>query len=355
METKLVARLIESARTVTPLVAVSATTLDPQAFRAGETLRAQVAARLADGSFRVVVDGKSLKLALPADTKPGDVVQLSVHARPGGMTMTSAAAAAAAGEELSGAGQLIASLAAQPPAKPAPQTRPIVAVPSAAPSALLEPLARAVERSGVFYESHQARWASGSYPLERLLEEPQGALARRAAVPAPEPAMRAAARGAPDEPAAPGESGPPAATAVAAKEVSNLAKAEQETGQLVARDALPLVRQQLDVLEQRQLTWLGELWPGQSMRWEIGELAGQHGGGEDAPAWSSRFGLSLPALGEVGAELVLVADRLRIRLTAANAHSEALMRSASAELVQALQAAGIAAVALKVQCDDAPV
>ena len=76
IETRLLARLLATARTVTALGAVPATR--EVGAEQSELVRAQVTARLADGTFRVLVDGRSVKLALPADVKPGDVVELRV-------------------------------------------------------------------------------------------------------------------------------------------------------------------------------------------------------------------------------------------------------------------------------------
>ncbi len=41
-------------------------------------------------------------------------------------------------------------------------------------SSLATSLQSGVENSGMFYESHLQAWAQGNYPLQRLLQEPQG-------------------------------------------------------------------------------------------------------------------------------------------------------------------------------------
>lgn len=357
MDARLVGRVIDAARTVNPLLAVSAAALDLQQPPASGSVRAQVAARLADGSFRVLIDGKALKLALPADIKPGDVLQLRVVGR----EADAASSASIAGKGVSTAGQLVADLVRQPAAGPARQSQPVLDVPPEHPEILPEPLARAVERSGLFYESHQARWVSGEFPLERLLQEPQASAGK------PEPTKSEAAAAPNEDAAEPATLAPPkAAVTAAAEDDADLAqtksaaaaqdardagpKVSEKAGDIVARDTLNLVRQQLETLETRHLQWLGEIWPGQTMRWEIGEEAADPGSGRDAEhAWDSRFALDLPALGSVGAELVLAGNRLRIRMSAQDEETVAMMRGAAQELVHALEAAGIEPSSFEVQ------
>jgi len=356
MDTRLVGRVIDAVRTVNPLLAVSAAALDLDQPPASGNVRAQVAARLADGSFRVLIDGKALKLALPADIKPGDVLQLRVVGREAMMAPHASQAASAAGSSVSSAGQLVADLVRLPPAAPARQSQPALDLPPQQAQTLAAPLARAVERSGLFYESHQARWVGGEYPLERLLQEPQASAGRHAPpkaavaavpgddapptsdMPAPlRPSLAAAA-----EPKTEAEQTPMKAIIVAQDSADAGAKLSEKAAEIVSRDAVNIVRQQLDALETRHFHWLGEIWPGQPMRWEIGEETGGQEASPDAQhAWDSRFELELPALGSVGADLALSGNRLRLRVSAEDAATVAMMREAAQELMHALAAAGV--------------
>lgn len=354
MDTRLVGRIVDAARSVNPLLAVSAAALDLRQPPANGSVRAQVAARLADGTFRVLIDGKALKLALPDNIKAGDVLQLRVVGRgsdPGG-------ASAGAGKGVSAAGHLVADLAKQPTTAPPRQTLPVVDAPPDDPDSLAAPLARAVERSGLFYESHQARWVNGEFPLERLLEEPQTQAGKPPNAPL---ATSPNASGPLDDVAAPTPplvaARPLEAEAVDAKKPTHVlehreveSKPVDKGGELVARETMPIVRQQLETLETRHFTWLGEIWPGQPMRWQIGEESNQDGHLASAEReWDSRFALDLPALGNVGAELALVGNRLRIRLSAQDEATVALMRDHGSELTQALEAVGIAALSFEIQ------
>ncbi len=346
IETRLLARLLATARTVTALGAVPATR--ELGAEQSELVRAQVAARLADGTFRVLVDGKPVKLALPADVKPGDVVELRVvNRRPGAQVDASGARGDAAA--LSSTGRLISTLLSATTAAPQRQATPILELPPAAPAELPGPLARAVERSGMFYESHQARWVEGDYPLERLLQEPQNNLAAASKAPMQDP-------GDPGRASAQQSVAVPAALASgkeAASQGSSAARpADEAQSQLVAREALPLVRSQLEALDSRHITWLGQIWPGQPMRWEIEADDSSRREPDREPAWNTRFSLELPALGEIGANMALAAGGVRVHLRAQNVEAAALMRAAGAELTQALIAAGVAPVHVEVSCDE---
>ena len=348
IETRLLARLLATARTVTALGA--ADPVRAAGEEGAETVRAQVAARLADGSFRVLIDGRPLKLALPAGAKPGDVIELKVVTRDGTLPGRSPDTPAA-DRALSTTGRLISSLLSDVPATPPRQAQPILAMPPSAPAELPEPLARAVERSGLFYESHQARWADGDYPLERLLQQPQAALPLRHAVVAGDPAPGARASLPPLQTTVPMPEGDPAQN-LATTPAADSHTAEEVQTQPIAREALPLVRSQLDALDSRHIAWLGEIWPGQPLRWEIEQGDGGREPEDVEGSWNTRFSLTLPALGEIGADMAIGAGGVRLNLKSHSAATEALLRTSTPELARALAAAGIANVHLQVSRDE---
>jgi hypothetical protein len=349
IETRLLARLLASARTVTALGAV--TKAPELGDEHSELVRGQVTARLADGTFRLLVDGRSIKAALPAEVKPGDVVELRLINR-GAPVKGNGADEHAEPDALSNAGRLISALLSAAPAPPPRQAQPILPLPPTAPADLPEPLARALERSGVFYESHQARWVDGDFPLERLLQEPQAALAAAGAKhpaagetdTARIPLQLAASLADADTSADEGSSSTSLQPAPAQP-------ADEAHAQPVARDTLALVRSQLETLDSRHITWLGDIWPGQPLRWEIeaDDSARREPGRERG--WNTRFSLELPALGGIGADMALAAGGVRVNLAARTPEAAALMRAAAAELTQALAAAGVAPAHVAVRCD----
>jgi hypothetical protein len=354
MEPSLLARLTGVARTVTALAPVRPVTPTLPHLEFGQVVRAQVAARFADGSFRVEIDDTALKLTLPSGTKPGDVLALRFVGREPQLQFELHVPSTEANPRVSSAGRLIGQLLSEPAGLPPRQAQPVVATPTTEPAQLREPLERAVERSGLFYEAHQARWIRGDYPLERLRQEPQAALFkdRQVAEHAHAPDKT---QGAAHTPAR--TSGPAPTDESSELQQHNrpgLVAGERpeggdRTNRLVPREALPIVRQQLDTLETRHFGWQGEIWPGQLMHWQIAEQDRDAEHPESERDWLTQLRLSLPALGEIGAELGFSPQGVRVSLTAKDSTVAAAMHAAAPELVHALEAAGLGAIVLKVR------
>ncbi|HZV67418.1 MAG TPA: flagellar hook-length control protein FliK, partial [Telluria sp.] len=158
-----------------------------------------------------------------------------------------------------------------------------------------------IGKSGLFYESHVADWADGKRTLAELAQEPQ---MQRA--PAPEAGPRGAA---------------PAADPATAQ----------------------FINLQLSAGEQGRVAWLGQVWPGQQMQWEIEKDAPDSRakqGEAAAPGWRSGLRLRFPQLGEIGATVTLAGGQLRIALEAGSGEVGGLLRSQAATLAAALEAAG---------------
>ena len=410
METSLLARLLGTARTVTPLAPINAATLALTQLPLGQTVLAQVSARLADGSFRVVINDAPLKLALPANAKAGDVVTLRLVAREPQLAFDLDRPIASAEPRLSAAARLIGHILSDPAPLRPPQLQPLAATPIVEAAKLREPLARAIKQSGLFYEAHQARWIDGDYPLAALQEEPQAAIAReiRASkhdalalrdrpTDATLPLVRTAIRGHADSDPADAfvrtnernlhasgyvdtagendvhgrDGSPPHASATrapagalldgdpephalpTARAVSlgaTTAVSTDDPAQArIVGELAPIVRQQLEAIETRQIVWQGELWPGQSIRWQIADREADSRHPESGREWLTRFALELPALGEVNADLAIGAQGVRIIVTARDSVSADALRGATPELQQALAAAGLRVAALEVR------
>ncbi|WP_431820768.1 flagellar hook-length control protein FliK [Burkholderia sp. F1] len=275
---------------------------------------------------------------------------------------------------------------------------------SAAPPvvALRAALAQAVSESGLFYESHLAQWLAGQRPLAALAREPQARLLTPAdahppaadsalddlldaRLPLPSPAPRAAAQqtpgqgvpaGAPPRPPAHDFLGPDAVQARGAGAAdarpeaadSRWTPARAALANAAASDAqgaapvtvhpaaVPLVRQQLDVLATDQFRWIGEAWPGARLDWTIepDDSGGHAARGDDAGdgiAWRTRLTLTLPSLGTVDAELVLNGEQLVARLRANEAGAGRLARH-EATLRQRLEASGLQLGGLSIRAVD---
>jgi hypothetical protein len=206
-------------------------------------------------------------------------------------------------------GELLKSFPETKGAPTVQSAQPLVDRSTAAPAQLAQALRASIEQSGLFYESHLAQWTLQQFPELALAREPQAqwsAAVARDDIPAS--ALTRDSDAAPVVPAGGAERAP----------------------------ALPLLRQQLNLLESGQLAWAGELWPGQTADIEIAPDEGSPQGGTPA-AWRTRIALDLPALGHVELSLTLQGDAVRVDCRAADAASVASLKAGKTALVDALQ------------------
>lgn len=255
--------------TVNPVAPVHEVTGELPELPVGQRFLARIEQALPDGTFRAMVAERNLTLALPESAKPGDTLELVVTARSPRLVTAQRAEALPAGEAppatLSRAGQMIGTLfagAEQPPqAATLSRATPLLPQPSALAAELAPALKQAIAASGLFYESHQAQWIAGRYPLGALRQEPQARQGR----PSPEQS-RAHPQAAP---------GSAAAGAAAGADTAAVRRSAAATGgppaELVPARLQPLVQQQLNAAATRHVVWRGEIWPGQFLHWEIYE------------------------------------------------------------------------------------
>jgi hypothetical protein len=247
-------------------------------------------------------------------------------------------------------------------------------------AALALALAKTVDESGLFYESHLVQWAAGQRPTAALADEPQARIdsdaeqlpfefATRIAADDPHagaantaPDMPADARAAVRSIALPQTPQQAAALAASVGDVpasvfsapSHAASTPQVSAQDSAVQAsiaaginpatIPLVRQQLDLLATERFRWSGEAWPGARFDWEIAPQerdshAPDPASGDDR-AWRTRVTLSLPTLGTVDADLVLTGPHLVARIKA-SASGAARLLADGETFRQQLDIAGI--------------
>lgn len=293
----------------------------------GPRFRARVEAALPDGVYRVSVAGQSLNLTLSAAVRPGDTLELvrtGNPARPGFVPASSPAKTEEpARATLSETGRLLSALARQPSATPSLEATavagPLLPSPPAGAGDLAPRLRQALSQSGLFYESHQAEWVAGKRPLSDLLQEPQGRLS-------PSSAKHSAFE---------------AHTGLPEAEISQTSSRRQESASpVVDEQAAPLVRQQLDTLDLRQIQWRGEIWPDQWMDWTIAEAPARDQDELAARQWQTHLRLTLPQMGEISATLTLALEGLTLDLEADPA-SAPILKSGGPLLWDALQAAGL--------------
>ena len=199
-----------------------------------------------------------------------------------------------------------------------------------------ETLRRGVRESGMFYESHLARWFSGDYSLEDIFKEPQGALSpfKQSAI-AAKPAI---------------DGGKENILSGLAK---NISMSAMETAFKKAGDArdsdrgidercLPLVRDQLETLRSGQLILRGEFFAGQPFEWRVSEREAGHKSADAGERdWNTTIKVNLPRLGAVTAKLSLNSNKVAIDLQTDNPASCAVFDQGRELLAEQLQAAGL--------------
>lgn len=158
----------------------------------------------------------------------------------------------------------------------------VVSVSPAIAQVLAADLKKALERSGLFYESHLQEYLAGHRALSEIRLEPQN---------------------------------------------------QQQAS------ASALLPQQLSILEQQRLSWHGEVWPGQKMNWNI-DLQDHHRESGDDPSEQQTIAtdmtLHLPRLGEVKATIRLHDGQVRIALAADVAQTLTVMQTEMASLSHAI-------------------
>lgn len=313
---------------------------DPPEIPVGQRFTARLESALPDGTFRALVAGRNLTLALPQSAKPGDTLELVVTARTPRLIVAENAEGGEMRQSppatLSRAGQIISTLLSGEARAPQPaaiaRALPLLPAPVLQGAPLAPAMRQAIVESGLFYEAHQAQWVAGRYPSEALAREPQARLAR------PQRAADAAARrqAAGDLPSGePARSDAPAAGRAAAPAPG------------LAAELQPLVQQQLDAFATQHIVWRGEIWPGQVLQWEIeADDEAQREAPDEAPgeapagSWTTTLRLALPRLGEVDAVLRLAPGKVSLAMTA-SADSAVPLRQGLAQLAAAFAAAGL--------------
>lgn len=340
-------------------------------------------------------------------------VLLDVAGRPAsspGQPAPPPAQASSATTTLSPAARTIADILLRHPAQPSAITPPAplltskVDVPA---DQLAGSLRQSISSSGVFYESHLARWYRGELPLQALLREPQtwaaqlpqaaptGERSLLAQLLAPKlfPASAAAAPAAPVASVVQGGSGlvlrAGADTSVPATGIPQVVPVEAEAEAEVAgvrrsalslamealagddpewsvpaqaRDAAVLkdllqgvVRHQLELLVAPVLRWEGQVWPGVFMALLIQAPEDEGGGSgresvaaeDEAVQWQVRFTLQLERLGVLDVAVSWRGEKLSLRVVSESDELLARLEADRPQLQTRLLACGFAEVDLQ--------
>lgn len=322
--------------TATPPVAGANTAFEP-----GQKYQATVQAQVAPGIFKVQVAEQLLQMQLPSNIRSGDKIMLQVVSLIPRLAFTMAASSnpLSTPDQLSSTARLLSSLSQQPveksyvrPAQSAPLWTGKMQFPD--PAELANKLHETISQSGLFYESHQAQWLQGTRSTTQLLDEPQNK-------PGP-PENTAQARTIAAQDAQARESNATLrADSGSSPQSGGVNHNEQRTAPTIPEHLQPLVQQQLNALETRQVHWQGQVWPNQEMNWEIHEESSRNTRGEEERQWATQIQLDLPNLGTVSARLRFGSNGLSLTLDATDSATRAKLGNASSRLVAALSERGI--------------
>lgn len=312
---------------VAPVKPISATSPAPNAtqsgpfvFIPGQKYTAKIEERLANGLSTVNIDGKRLHMRLPLSATPGSQVALTLIAQSPRLKflLHSGTLGGDNPATVSSIGKFITQLLSQAasPDSVVQGAKPLLpAAPQANHAGLSGQLQQALANSGLFYESHLAQWINGKKSLQQLQKAPQGKLP-------------------PFTPATPSTMG---------------------AGQSVSPQSVPLIQQQLHVLETGTIQWRGEIWPNQTLEWDIAEQPPDYlekASAEESPRWQTRIRLQLPNLGEITAGLIISAQGLRIQVRARTDEIVNHLKDDHSALISALHIAGLTVQAMEIQQDD---
>lgn len=318
----------------------------------GQRIMAEVQAMLPNGTYRAVVAQREIALALPFSAKAGDMLELEAVESDGQVTLAvvanqgkSAGNGGVPNESVTTAlsqtgrmiGQLLGSIDehGKRTAAPLNGNQPLVEnFPKHAPD--LAPVLRdALTKSGVFYEAHQAKWVAGQLPTDALKQEPQGKIPS-SFVAADE--TKASSSGSARNQAESSDINSPL------KLSAPLQRSEASTSaNTIPHELTPIVQQQLDALATQNYAWQGQIWPKQTMWWEISDSQKRTANGtEDEARWRSRIKLNLPNLGEIDAIINLQIDSgITLNVTASSPTGEALLTDQLVTLQGQLEAIGL--------------
>lgn len=331
---------------VTPVRPVTAI-LDSQSsfaeFVQGQKYQALIEARLFNGNSRVLVADKLLQMHLPENFQPGNKLELVFISQEPKLKFlilneTPPLDAGKNNTSISTTGRFLGVLM-QDVLKPASAN--ITTTNTATAQSLTSPtpiltgssinstelpglLQKAIVQSGLFYESHQARWINGENTLESLHQEPQGKLMLVTA------------------------------DLLAAKVAVSSALTPEMP---VHTQTIPLVQQQLTTLETGHLFWRGEIWQGQPMEWDIYEHPQdkekeKENESDQAAQWRTQLRLSMPQLGDITATIAINAQGINIKLNTSQPETANLLKNNQLPLAMDMQSAGLNLQAVEVQHDD---
>lgn len=298
----------------------------------GERVFATVESLFANGDVLVRVQERAYRLALDRSVQPGNLLELELFSTKPAIRFSVVQTQPQAPVSLSGTARMVNQLRAE---MPVPGTLAVEALahhPAEDAGVAAENLQRVLDRSGLFYESHQAQWLEGKRSIAALLLEPQNA--RRPNTDQARESTNASAN--------------QHDTRVNTGHPSH----DPSAGKPLPAQPASLVKHQLETIETGHVLMQLQVWDGQNMQWEITDQPhGQRGDDALVPAWRTSVKLDLPRLQHTCARLTLDKSGIQLSLHAQQEASAELMRREAPALRRALEAAGLRVLGIGVHHD----
>lgn len=307
-------------------------------FLSGQQLKGEVLAALGGGRFSVLVAGQMLEFVMPKGIRRGDMITLFFITDEPLQTFLMARFGRTGDSRVSDTGRWLSGFLGEASGQlPAQATlsilRTLLAEPTTDASLLGRSLQQGLRESGLFYESHLARWFGGDYTLEELLREPQGRLSTRLAQTG-------------EETGAPVDELVRASIRTGSTEVMEALFKKAGTSMahegIADQRSLPMVSEQLSTLQSGQMLFRGDLFPGQRLEWTVAEReAGRNRSGGLERSWETSVTITLPHLGPVTALLTLDGTRLAVKVTVEDSATVPVLEAGRARLGEQLEGAGL--------------
>jgi hypothetical protein len=341
----------------------------------GQTLPAQIQSQLADGSYLVQIANTVVQMQLPQGTPVGSTYTATLignNPRPTFLLQDAVPTAAQQSSEtsLSSTAHLITTLLQMPEnaATPLTAATPVVPQPTMSPNELAAALKTSLAQSGLFYEAHLSQWIQGQRTLASIQQEPQASqtqqLVAQSNMPASNSANTQQSTQNPSYALATGSTSnsQPALANLSTSTSANTpintsanASANASANDIQNSNTNPvltqLVQHQLQTLENGQILWQGQVWPGQTMQWQIenDQSPSPQSSAQESAGWKSQMLLDMPALGQMNIQIGIVGKQVRIAIHTDSSQTCATLSSQQTTLLTQLTTVGLKLDHLQIQ------
>jgi hypothetical protein len=313
-------------------------------FMPGQQLKGEVLVALGGGRFAVQVAQQVMEFIMPKGVRRGDMINLFFIADEPQQTFMMVRFGRSGDSKVSDVSRWLSGFLGEATGQVPTQAtlgilRTLLSGPTTDAQLLGRMLQQGLRESGLFYESHLARWFGGSYSLEDILKEPQGRLS-----------PRLAQAGMSQDVAAENLARSGFRTG-SAEMIAAFKKAGDTMGHDGIADlrSLPMVNEQLTSLQNGQLLFRGDLFPGQHLEWTVAEKGeGRNTSGGRERSWATSVTVTLPNLGPVTAQLNLDGNAVAVIITAENDGAVATLETGRARLIEQLEGAGLIPAAMSI-------